>query len=314
MHRLLKLALPIFCLTSFFGNALRAQQYPVFTQYYFNELVINPAYAGAHVQLSLTAMYRNQWVNFPGAPKTFNISGHSSFMKKKIGVGLLVDRDVIGSYKNDHIYGMYSYKINFQKSTLSMGIQAGFNILGADYSKLDLQSQGDASFMNTLNTFKPNFGAGIYYNRKHFFFGISVPFILNNQVASNVQSLVGGIKEARYYFIRTGTVIPLNDIVKINPSLLLRTQEGQPLSLDLNNAFIFYDVFSAGISYRSSDSFITFVDLKVAEQVHFGYSYDWTRSTINKFSNGTHEFMLNYRFKISSVHKNLECPTYYDYR
>src|SRR6187401_2157804 len=84
-----------------------AQQYPVFTQYYFNELVINPAYAGAQVQFSATAMYRNQWVNFPGAPKTFSISGHTALAKNKVGVGLLVNHDEIGSYKNEHIYANY---------------------------------------------------------------------------------------------------------------------------------------------------------------------------------------------------------------
>src|SRR3954470_20077666 len=78
-----------------------AQQYPVFSQYYFNELVINPAYAGSHVQFSATAMYRNQWVNFPGAPKTFNFTAHTSLLKNKIGVGLMVNHDEIGSYKNE---------------------------------------------------------------------------------------------------------------------------------------------------------------------------------------------------------------------
>ncbi|HTJ50788.1 MAG TPA: type IX secretion system membrane protein PorP/SprF [Cyclobacteriaceae bacterium] len=293
-----------------------AQQYPVFTQYYFNELVINPAYAGSHVQLSLTAMYRNQWVNFPGAPKTYNISGHSSFKKKRMGFGFMINHDEIGSYKNEHIYFSYAYKILFPKSTLSMGIQAGFNLLSARY-KLDLQNIDDPSFLNSINTIKPNFGAGLYYNRKNFFVGISIPFIINNTIASSVQqNLLNGIKEARYYYLRSGFVktIDRNKNVKINPSVLVRTQEGQPLAVDFNCAFIFYDVFGAGISYRTSDSFITFIDLQMTEQMHFAYSYDWTTSSINRFAAGSHEFMLNYRFKISSVHKNLECPKYYEYR
>src|SRR6188768_2177876 len=161
-----------------------AQQYPVFTQYYFNELVINPAYAGAQVQFSATAMYRNQWVNFPGAPRTINFSTHSSFLKNKVGLGLMVNNDEIGSYKNQHIYGSYSYKIHFKQATLSMGLQAGVNILGADFSKLSLQDLDDQSFLNSVNKLKPNFGAGLYYSRKNFFLGFSVPFILNNAVAT----------------------------------------------------------------------------------------------------------------------------------
>jgi len=293
-----------------------AQQYPVFTQYYFNELVINPAYAGNHVQLSLTAMYRNQWVNFPGAPKTFSISGHTALMKNKVGVGLMVNHDEIGSYKNEHIYASYAYKIHFPNATLSMGLQAGINLLGADYSKLDLQNPGDAAFYNIINVVKPNFGAGLFYTKKNFFIGFSVPFILNNKIAESVEGLLGQLKEARYYFLRSGVVFPLDKMqkVKMNPSILVRTQEGQPLSVDINSAFIFYDVFSTGVSYRSGDSFITFIDLKISEKFHFGYSYDWTQSDLNRYSNGTHEFMLNYRTRIRGVHKNPECPQYYDYR
>ena len=293
-----------------------AQQYPVFSQYYFNELVINPAYAGNHVQLSLTAMYRNQWVNFPGAPKTFSVSGHTSLAKNKVGVGLMVNHDEIGSYKNEHIYASYSYKIHFQKATLSMGLQAGINLLGADYSKLDLQTPGDAAFYNILNVVKPNFGAGLFYTKKNFFVGFSVPFILNNKIANSVEGLLGQLKEARYYFLRSGVVFPIDKMkkVKMNPSILFRTQEGQPLSVDVNTAFIFYDVFSTGVSYRSGDSFITFIDFKISEKFHFGYSYDWTQSDLNRFSNGTHEFMLNYRTRIRGVHKDPKCPQYYDYR
>src|SRR5690242_18168501 len=101
-----------------FATFSSGQQYPVFSQYYFNELFINPAYAGANVQLSATAMYRNQWVNFPGAPRTFNFSAHSAFMKNKIGVGLMINHDEIGSYKNEHIYASYAYKIHFPHATL----------------------------------------------------------------------------------------------------------------------------------------------------------------------------------------------------
>jgi len=293
-----------------------AQQYPVFTQYYFNELVINPGYAGAQVQFSATAMYRNQWVNFPGAPRTLNFSAHTSLLKNKIGVGLMVNHDEIGSYKNQHIFGSYSYKLHFNRSTLSMGLQAGVNLLGADFSKLSLQDITDGSFANSINRLKPNFGVGLYYSRKNFFLGASVPFILNNDLASVGENFVTSIIEARYYFFRGGTVFPIvrDEKVKLNPSFLMRTQEGQPLSFDANLAVIFYDVFSIGGSYRLGDSFMTFIDLKLTEQIHFGYSYDRTTSDLNLFSNGSHEFVINFRSPIRGVHKNPECPQYYNYR
>lgn len=293
-----------------------AQQYPVFSQYYFNPLIINPAYAGANVEFTAIAMYRNQWVNFPGAPKTYSITGHSSLMKNKIGVGLIINHDVIGSYKNQHVYGSFAYKIHSRNATLSMGLQAGVNILGADYSALDIQHPDDPNFSEFFNSFKPNFGAGLYYTRKNFFVGFSVPFILNNKMPNSFGEVLNDIIEARYYFIRTGTVFPLTktENVKLNPSVLVRAQEGQPLTFDINAAFIFYDIFSLGASYRLNDAFINFIDLKLSEKFHFSYSFDWTGSSLNNFTRGSHEFVLVYRAKISSVHKNLECPSYYNYR
>lgn len=296
-------------------SASQAQQYPVFSQYYYNELVLNPAYAGSHVQLSLTSMYRNQWVNFPGAPRTISFSGHTALYKNKMGVGLLVNNDEIGSYKNQNVYGYYSYKLHFMKSTLSMGLQAGFNFLGADFSNLDLLNPGDPSF-SLVNTFKPNFGAGIYYNKENFFVGFSVPFILNNGLPYSLESALDEIRESRYYFLRAGTIFPINPqkTVKLNPSILVRAQEGQPLSFDFNLGFVLFDVVGTGASWRTGDALITFIDLKLSEKFHFSYSYDWTGSDIRRFSNGSHEFVLNYRAKVTQAHKNLTCPTYYHYR
>jgi type IX secretion system PorP/SprF family membrane protein len=298
----------------FICSASDAQQYPVFSQYYFNELVINPAFAGSHVQLSMNATYRSQWVNFPGAPKTFSFSGHSSLFNGKIGVGLLVNSDQIGSYNNKNVYGFYAYKIRLNNGTLSMGLQAGLNLLRADFSKLNLVDQTDPSFSST-NGFKPNFGAGLYYHQKNFFLGFSVPFILNNGVTANVATTLDQIKEARYYFLRGGAIFPIDraNNVKFNPSILVRGQEGQPLSVDLNAGFVFYDAMSVGASWRNVDALITFVDFKLTDHFHFAYSYDWTTSGINTYSNGSHEFLINYRAKITKGHRGIPCPTYYHY-
>jgi type IX secretion system PorP/SprF family membrane protein len=228
----------------------------------------------------------------------------------------MINHDEIGSYKNDHIYGSYSYRIHLQDATLAMGLQAGFNLLGADFSNLDLNAPTDESFYNVVNKIKPNFGGGVFFSKKNFFLGFSIPFLLNNKVATSAEDFLAEIKEARYYFLRGGIVFPIDRTgnVKLAPSALVRAQEGQPLSFDLNSSIIFYDVFSLGGSYRLADSFIMFIDLKISEKIHFGYSYDMTGSDLNGYSNGSHEFMINFRSIIRGVHKNPECPQYYDYR
>lgn len=291
----------------------QAQQYPVYSQYLFNGLVINPAYAGSHVQLSTTAMYRNQWVNFDGAPKTLSFSAHTSLLKNKIGVGLLLTNDEIGSYSNQSMFGSYSFIIKSPVGTLALGLQAGINVVSADFSDLDLNDFDDPSFAGFDTKIKPNFGAGVYFHNDYMFAGFSVPFLLNNNISTSTETLLNEIKEARYYYLHGGLILPMDRFKKVqfNPSVLIRAQEGSPLSMDINAGFIFYDVFSVGASYRNIDGIVTYINLKLTDALHFGYSYDWTTSDIRMFSQGTHEFMLNYRFRIRKIHGTAECPSYF---
>ncbi len=277
--------------------------------------MINPAYAGAHVQLSATTTYRNQWINFPGSPKTFSFAAHSAFLKGKVGLGLMVNVDKIGSYSNKDATIVYSYKLKFPKSTLSFGLQGMFYFLNADFSSLNLKNQtgADPEFI-PYNQFKPNIGAGIYYSRKNFFAGFSVPYLINTQFVNNISQVADQMKQTRNYFLRSGAYLPVSKNVKLNPSILLRTQEGQPLSVDLNGAVILYDAFSVGVSWRSGDSVISFINLQLLENLYFSYSFDFTTSNLSPFSAGTQEIMLNYRAKITSVHKELACPSYHSYR
>lgn len=308
--KLFRITLAIAILTTVAWSNSHAQQYPVYSQYLFNGLVINPAYAGSHVQFSATAMYRNQWVNLDGAPKTLSFSAHTALAKNKVGVGLLLTNDEIGSYSNQSMFGSYAFMIKSPAGTLAMGLQAGFNLTSADFSNLNL-NEPDEAFASIENRFKPNFGAGVYFHNDLFFAGFSVPFLLNNKVTNGIEEIANEISEARYYYLHGGMVLPLsrNKAVQFNPGLLVQAQEGAPLRLDINAGFIFHEVFSVGASYRNVDAIISYIDLKLSEQFHFGYSYDWTTSDLNQFSRGTHEFMLNYRFRIREIHGNVECPS-----
>jgi type IX secretion system PorP/SprF family membrane protein len=230
-----------------------------------------------------------------------------------VGLGILVNEDRIGSYANRDVATSYAYKLKFRNSTLSFGLQGMLYFVGADFSSLNLKDPTAPEFM-TINQTKPNFGGGIYYNKKDFFVGFSVPLLINSNF--NTAQIGSALKQNRNYFLRSGFIKKLDSKgnIKINPSILVRAQEGQPLSVDFNSAFILYDILSAGVSYRSGDALISFLSIKLSEQLHFNYSFDWTASHLRPFSSGTHEFMLNYRYKISKVHKNLPCPTYWNYR
>lgn len=294
---------------------MRAQQNIVYSQYLFNGLLINPAYAGSHVQLSATLTYRNQWVNFAGAPETTTFGVHNAFRQGKVGAGLLITGDRIGSYSNTGIFGSYSYKIkDATGGVFSMGVQAGFNNFKADFSELTLKAGQDPIFNVFMNEFKPNFGGGLFYYNKKIFAGFSVPTILTHAklFSGNLEQL----KTPRFYYLNVGVKLPLDprtNRVVIQPSFLIRAQEGTPLSADYNLNVIFDQLISIGTSFRSGDGAILLLNYKLSEKFYVGYSYDWTVSDIRRFSKGTHEIMINYRTRIRKLHGNIECPSVYSH-
>ena len=290
-----------------------AQQRPIQSLYMFDPLLVNPAYAGSQVQLSATAIYRNQWVNLEGAPKTLTTSIHSGFKKSRVGVGVLISKDVIGIHDDTGLYGIYSYKLPIstrRKSVLSFGLQGGFNTITSDYNKLTLKSVTDPNLAGVDRKFIPNVGVGLFYRESNFYGGISVPYLLDNKIVAlnDVNSLA---KQRRYYYIFAGFSARLSNNVKLIPSTLVRIQEQAPVSIDLNTTFVLYDVVGLGVSYRMGDAVVGLFELQINQNFHVGYAYDFTTSQLNQFSNGSHELMINYRVKITRIHRGLECPTYW---
>jgi type IX secretion system PorP/SprF family membrane protein len=297
----------IICLSV--GNSL-AQQRPVQSLYMFDPLLINPAYAGNHVQLSATSIYRNQWVNLEGAPKTLTATVHSGFYKSKMGLGLIASNDRIGIHNDIGLYGVYSYKIKLvTNGILSFGVQGGFNNLKSDYNKLTLKNTNDPTLAGVVSRFGPNIGAGVYYRHGDIYGGISVPQLIEN--SSMVTEMGAVLSQQRYYYITGG----FNKKVAANfrwiSSTLIRLQDDAPLSFDINGTGVIYETVGLGISYRLNEGVVGLFELQINENFHVGYAYDYTTSDLNNFSNGSHEIMVNYRVKIMRIHRGLPCPTYW---
>jgi len=290
-----------------------SQQRPVQSLYMFDPLLINPAYAGNHVQLSATSIYRNQWVNLDGAPKTLTATVHSGFYKSRMGLGVILGNDQIGIHNDFSFYGVYSYKIKFSNNgLLSMGIQGGFNNLRSDYNKLNLKNLNDPNLSGVVSKFNPNVGTGLYYNQKTFYVGISVPQLIDNKVFNQASEVeVSLSKQQRYYYINGGFSKKINNVLTYVPSTLIRFQENAPLSFDINNTFVLYNVVGLGASYRLKEGFVGLFELQLNDNFHVGYAYDFTTSALSKYSNGSHEIMINYRVKIQRLHRGIPCPTYW---
>ena len=299
------------------GYWCQAQQRPLQSLYMFDPILVNPAYAGTQVQLSSTAIYRNQWVNFDGAPKTFTASAHSGFRKARVGVGLIFGNDKIGVHSDNSMYAIYSYKIPVSKrkdaGSISFGLQGGFNLLKSDYF---LTRPHDGPEIGGTTKFNPNFGAGVFFRNKVGYAGISSPYLINNKTIDVIDAETDSVlntagRQQRYYYLMGGFSKKLGPNLKWMPSTLIRVQENAPLSFDINNMIILYDVVGIGFSYRLNDSVVGLFELQINENFHVGYAYDITTSDIRLYSNGSHEIMINYRIKIPGIHTGLPCPSYW---
>ncbi|MHB1177157.1 MAG: PorP/SprF family type IX secretion system membrane protein [Daejeonella sp.] len=291
----------------------KAQQDAMYSQYKFNTLAINPAYAGSRDLVCATALLRSQWVGVEGAPKTQTISLDMPLMNKKLGLGVQVFNDKVGvtNLRGGFISG--SYRIFLENSTLAFGLQGGASQLKADLNSVDLGNPNtDQAFLQNNNEIFINFGTGIYFNTSNFYLGISVPQLLKNKLNNNnITAGTNGAVNRQYVhlFAASGYVIELDQDFKIVPSVLFKAIQGAPVQVDLNAIFWIKDIFSVGAQYRSSTSVAAIMEVQVSNQIRVGYSYDRTITRLANFKSGSHEIMLRYEF--GSQYNRVLSPRYF---
>jgi type IX secretion system PorP/SprF family membrane protein len=280
-----------------------SQQDPMYSLYVFNGLLLNPAYAGTQDALNATMLYRNQWVNIPGAPKTGVFSLDAPIRNQKVGLGLNVEFDKIGVSNHTGVLGAYSYKIKFVNSTLSFGVQAGIGFSNTNFTSVKYTDQGvsDEAFQANYNDILPNFGFGLYYYADKFYAGFSIPQIagktLQNAFYGNSEST--HLDLANHYFLTSGYLFTVSPDVKLKPSFLLKYVNGSPMEFDINGVAWFYDLLAVGVSYRSLASVDFLGQLRVSNQLYIGYAYEYATNNLNNFSSGSHEVMVRYLFNFS---------------
>lgn len=278
-----------------------SQQDPMYSQYIFNGLVLNPAYAGSRDVLTSTVLYRNQWISIPGAPKTGMFTIDAPIKSQKVGVGLNVEFDKIGVTNHTGINGAYSYRINFSKSALSFGVQAGVGFMNTSFTDVKYNEDGtrnDGAFMDNYHELLPNFGFGLYYFSDRFFAGFSIPQIAGRTLQKAISSNADGshLDLANHYFLSSGYLFDLSPDVKLKPSVLLKYVAGAPMEIDVNGMVWFYDMLALGVSYRSLSSLNFLGQIRLTEQLRLGYAYEYATTSLSGLSGGSHEIMLQYQF------------------
>jgi len=289
-------------LTVLLAPDTRAQQRPQFTQYISNELIINPAYAGAEEALSITLVHRSQWSDVDGAPSTQTFTAHSLFKSKKIGLGLAVINDKIGIHNVLNASTSYAYHIALNSETsLSLGLQFGLNQKRSDYNSLANQVQvanDPTLYAADLSTTNFEFGSGLFLKSPRLSIGLSAPNMLPEKTFIN-DSLDFSLSNNNYYFLGRYK-IPVNNNIHFQPGLLLKYHPGLPMSYDANLAMVINEVLILGLSYRDMESLNGIVQAKITPQLKIGYSFDYPLGNDAGIQSNSHEFMVNYLFRFSN--------------
>jgi len=316
------------------ANLAIAQQKPQYTQYVFNNYLLNPAVSGIENYTDLKAGYRSQWTGLEGAPVTSYltintpigqnfIQGDAAAMpsgdsnpygrgytqnytasESHHGVGLMIVSDKAGPITQTNLNATYAYHLTLtSKLNLAVGVSAGVNHISLNTAEITLENPLDPAIANGNNSqWKPDLGVGIWAYSANYYVGASVQQLLKQNLYFNSSSNITQSQTVPHYFFTAGIKLPMSDDVALLPSVLVKVIQPVPTTFDLNLKMAFRDIFWLGGSYRKDDSFGALAGINISSGINVGYSYDFTTSALRTVSNGTHEIvigiLLNNRYKV----------------
>lgn len=280
----------------FFSMSLFSQQDPLFSQYMFNHLSINPAYAGTRDALNMAVISRNQWVAMNGSPKTNVFTAQGPLKSKRIGLGLQLFSDKIGPKNITGALLSYSYQLPLFSGKLAMGLRMGTNTFAINWDEISFKDQTDpyAAYSGYENKTVLTADFGGYYYTKKFYWGIAA----NHLNGADYSDSADAQRMQMHLFSPIGYGIVLNDNIVFNPSALLKYTPGAPVNFDMNFNFRFNNKFWFGVSYRNSYGFATIMNILINEKLRLGYSFDLGFNKIGTAGRASHELMLGYDLNI----------------
>ena len=294
----------------FVAMVAKAQQNAQYSQYIFNQLVINPAYAGAKGMVNINGIYSSQWAGLDGAPTTLSLSVEGP-VYTSMGAGIHIIQDKIGAQSQTSAYGSYAYKIRLgQNWRLSMGVAAGisyYTISGGEFSRFDENLNDPSIPLASEVTSRFDTKAGLFIFNKQFYAGFSVSDLTAN-VKSPDDMLVAS--QIQHYYLTAGYVFKINKDFKFKPGFLIKQDFKAPTNVDLNAYFLFKDRFWLGATVRTGadifsnpdldntlryrDALILMADLNITDNLRIGYSYTYSMTALSNYAG--HEIMMGYYF------------------
>jgi type IX secretion system PorP/SprF family membrane protein len=281
-----------------------SQQDPLSSQYMFNTLTYNPGIAGTSGMICATALNRQQWIGFKGAPSTtvFNICAPVSPFKINSGVGLLIESDNVGFDKDINLSAVYSYLVDLNTGKLGIGISLG--MLNKTLDPTWQIPNGDGFTPPDQDPLIPtnkesvvafDAGLGLYLRSEKYYAALSVTHI--NQ--PKLRFTKGLPYVSRHYYLTAGYTVQLpNPSLELLPSIFVYS-DGKVAQFNVTSLVRYNKKVWGGVSYRAGDALIGTVGFELFNGIRIGYSYDFPLSDIRKNTSGSHEFMVNYCFDLS---------------
>jgi type IX secretion system PorP/SprF family membrane protein len=300
--KILIFALMLTCYSGF------AQQDAQYTQYMYNTININPAYAGSRGVMSVFGLHRTQWVGLDGAPTTNTFSLNTPINNSNLGVGFSLVNDRIGPTSDNTISADISYTVTMNEVyKLSFGVKASGNIFNLDTDKLDPSNPIDPNLQNFNNEFSPNFGAGVYLHSDKLYLGLSVPNFLQDSKYNDNEVAV--FQERMNFYFIGGYVFDVSPSIKFKPAFLTKMVTGSPLQVDASANFLFFDKFMLGGAYRWDAAVSALAGFQVTDGLFIGYSYDMETTQLRRYNSGSHEVFL--RFELFNKVSKMVSPRFF---
>ena len=278
---------------------LAAQMYPVTHHYMFDALAINPAYAGCNNALSVAILYRNQWIGISAAPKSQMLSVHVPVNNDKVGLGLLVENNNIGIFSETSVMGNYAYRMELGNGKMALGLGFGATLHNIAWNELKASDPNDVQLMNNPESaILPSFSFGSYYYGKKYFIGLSLPLFLSHELdQSSGKYKISNKFSAYNIFLSGGYEFVIDRNLKLLPSVLAKFNQEDGIRIDYNALLNLKERLWMGVGYRNRNMMAGMLQCQLTYQIKLGYSYDFELGTLRKYTNGSHEIVLNYVFR-----------------
>lgn len=299
-----------YCVIGLFSLEASAQQDAQASMYAFNPLHFNPAYAGSRGNLNAVGVFRSQWVGIKGAPTTQFLSVHSPIPVNNMALGLNLTNDKIGARNRTSFFANYAYTLRFKNnSKLNFGISGGGDMMSLEYGKVLADDPTEVEYLKTFAKTTFNVGSGIYYHADRYYIGLSSPRLLETKLKANSVTLSDAYTK-RHFFLAGGYVHPINTILDLKTSILLKVTPNAPMSADFNANLFLNKKWWFGAMYRYNESIGVNLAYQIKESFMFGYAYDFQINGLSRVSKmGTHEVMLSY--DLNSKNKAYGSPRYF---